>query len=99
MIKKLKHCPLKKFKGVDSRKLAEGEEIAAMITYFKKGDKLPIHDHNNEQVGYVVDGKLKIISGDEEFIVQKGDSYAFPKKINHGFIALEDSETLDMFRV
>ncbi|MBT5346786.1 cupin domain-containing protein [bacterium] len=97
MIKKFTDCPLEDYKGVACRTLINGKEILGRITYFKKLDKLHPHDHDCEQVGYVISGKLKVLSDEGEFIIEKGDSYAFPRNSSHGFEALEDSEVIDMF--
>jgi quercetin dioxygenase-like cupin family protein len=69
-----------------------------MISYtWDQGAKMLSHDHEVEQISYVVDGKLKITIGDESFIAEKGDSYTEPKRITHSVEALEPSVTIECF--
>ena len=69
-----------------------------MISYeWEKGAKMPPHDHEVEQISYVVEGKVKVTIGDETFIAEKGDAYTEPKRIAHSMEALEPSLTIEVF--
>ncbi len=69
-----------------------------MISYeWEKGGKMPTHDHEVEQISYVLEGKVKVTIGDETFIAEKGDAYTEPKRIAHCMEALEPSATLEVF--
>ena len=69
-----------------------------MISYqWEKGGMMPTHDHEVEQISYVVEGKLKVTLGDETFIAEKGDAYTEPKRIAHSMEALEPSVTIEVF--
>jgi quercetin dioxygenase-like cupin family protein len=60
-----------------------------MISYeWEKGGKMTPHDHEVEQISYVVDGKVKVTIGEESFIAEKGDSYTEPRRIVHSIEAL-----------
>jgi quercetin dioxygenase-like cupin family protein len=69
-----------------------------MISYeWEKGAMMPVHDHEVEQISYVLEGKMRVWIGDEEFIAEKGDSYIEPKRVGHGVEALEHSVTIEVF--
>ena len=71
----------------------------ATLCYFElaKGSQVPIHDHVNTQVGFVISGKLKFTTDKGEFIVHSGDSYAFNPSEKHGADVLEDTVVIDVF--
>ncbi len=69
-----------------------------MVSYeWEKGGKMAPHDHEVEQISYVVEGKVKVTIGDETFIAEKGDAYTEPKRITHSMEALEPSLTIEVF--
>ena len=69
-----------------------------MISYeFEKNQKVPSHEHEAEQITYVLEGQLKVTIGKESFIAEKGDSYTTPKRVAHAIRVLEPSKTIDVF--
>jgi len=65
--------------------------------FLEKNSEVPLHNHKNHQVGYVIKGKLKFFTEDTEFIAEEGDSYIFESNEKHGAIIIEDSEVIDVF--
>ena len=45
-------------KGGMSRRFVATERLMIAHVYFKKGDDVPRHAHENEQITYVLDGAL-----------------------------------------
>ncbi len=69
-----------------------------MISYeWEKGGKMVTHDHEVEQISYVVKGKVKVTIGDESFVAEEGDSYTEPRRVGHSMEALEPSVTIECF--
>lgn len=62
----------------------------------KKGTVVPVHDHDSDEVGYIVKGSVKFVFGPEkrEFIFNKGDIFVIPRNIYHEVIILKDLELL-----
>ena len=59
-----------------SRKLITGSNMMIAHIYLKKGGTVPMHNHHNEQITYVLDGALKFLLGEdqaEEIIVHAGE--------------------------
>ncbi|NHJ24332.1 MAG: cupin domain-containing protein [Candidatus Lokiarchaeota archaeon] len=89
--------PVEALKGIYRRTLVYNEKI--MLCYFRlnKGSEVPLHSHEQHQVGYVIKGKLNFFTSDYQFIAKKGDSYIFDSNEEHGARVLTDSEVIDIF--
>ena len=59
--------------------------------------QLPIHDHPQEQTGYLVAGRLRLTIGDETRDVGPGGSWSIPGGASHGALALEDTVAVEVF--
>ena len=80
------------------RRIHGNTQNLMMISYeWEKGAKMITHDHEVEQISYVVEGKVKVTIGDETFIAEKGDSYTEPRRVPHSIEALEPSLTIEAF--
>jgi quercetin dioxygenase-like cupin family protein len=65
----------------------------------EKDSEIPLHNHSNVQIGYVLSGKIRFLSEDKEheFTAAKGDSYVFEAEELHGAKVLEDTELIEVF--
>jgi mannose-6-phosphate isomerase-like protein (cupin superfamily) len=41
--------------------------------------------HAGEEVGYVLEGRLELMLGDERYLLEPGDSFYFPSEVPHGY--------------
>jgi mannose-6-phosphate isomerase-like protein (cupin superfamily) len=57
------------------------------------------HSHINEQMGYIISGKVELRIGDEIRVLKKGDGYYVPSNTIHGFKVLgkESLEYIEIF--
>ncbi|MGS0528121.1 cupin domain-containing protein [Zobellia nedashkovskayae] len=82
------------------RKWFHGQKGQMTIFDLEKGAHIPWHQHPNEQITYIMSGKVKIktiIDGKEEFvIVSGGEVIVFPENVPHEFWALEKTVDLDV---
>jgi quercetin dioxygenase-like cupin family protein len=62
-----------------------------------KGALVPRHEHPNEQVATVLEGRLRFVVGDDELIASAGDTVPLAANVPHQVEALEDSVVLDVF--
>jgi quercetin dioxygenase-like cupin family protein len=85
------------FEGVYRKTLVYNKNLMLCHFTLEKNAEIPIHSHIEYQIGYVINGKLKFITENGEFIAKKGDSYIFDSNEKHGAIILEDSEVIDVF--
>jgi quercetin dioxygenase-like cupin family protein len=56
-----------------------------------------MHQHAQDQIVYVVSGRLSVTVGRERFTAGAGDSFVVRGGINHQAAALEDSVVVDVF--
>jgi quercetin dioxygenase-like cupin family protein len=55
------------------------------------------HQHEHDQIVYVVSGRLTVTVGDETFAVAAGDSFVVRGGVDHQASAVEDSVVVDVF--
>jgi quercetin dioxygenase-like cupin family protein len=80
-----------------SRKIVTGErEMLAQIS-LKKGAVVPRHEHEAEQLSYVLRGALRFVINGEQFVVGEGEVLHIPSGVPHQAEALEDTFELDVF--
>jgi quercetin dioxygenase-like cupin family protein len=58
---------------------------------------VPEHQHESEQLTYIVDGALKFQLEGREVIVRKGEVLRIPSNVPHRAVALEDTLDVDIF--
>lgn len=67
-----------------------GKHIEPFIVEVEKRVKPEISIHSGEEFHYVLEGKLKITVGDEEFILNEGDSLYFDSSVEHSINSITD---------
>lgn len=97
MVTKAADAQPREYSGVDFELLAVGEETMVTKMLFKEGNKVKPHDHQNEQSGYVISGRHRLIVDGEETIIEEGDSYSIPRGVEHEVEVLESGEVIDVF--
>ena len=66
--------------------------------YLAKGAIVPEHSHHNEQLTYILEGKLRFSFPDGETIdVAAGEVLTIPSHLPHKAEALEDTLDVDVF--
>lgn len=83
--------------GIKRKTLVYGNKT--LLTEYKllKGNQLPVHNHAEEQTGYVVSGHIILSIDGERHEMKSGDSWAIPGNIRHGAEIIEDSIIIDIF--
>jgi quercetin dioxygenase-like cupin family protein len=79
------------------RKVVNGEKMTVAQISILKGGSVPVHQHENEQMSYVMDGALKFDVGGQEVIVRKGEILHIPSNVPHAAVALEDTFNFEIF--
>lgn len=72
-----------------------GATIGMIQVEWPAGTRTVAHNHANELVVYLVEGRLKAFSGGEEVTLEPGDVAVFPAYVDHAYEALEDSVTIE----
>lgn len=81
-----------------ARRVVHADRMTIARIYVKKGGVVPRHQHEHEQVSYVLEGRLRFDFGDREEIVSAGEMMQIPSQQPHRVEALEDSVALDIFQ-
>lgn len=62
-----------------------------------QGTISPVHDHVEEQFGYLLQGSIEVTIGTEQAVLKAGDAYFIPGGVPHQFRLIEDSIAIDVF--
>jgi len=89
--------PYLMFPGVTRRIMNSGERLMVVELYFDRNAVVPEHTHPHEQGGYMVKGRMRFVIGDQERVMEAGDSWLVPSGVPHTVTALEDCVALDVF--
>jgi quercetin dioxygenase-like cupin family protein len=76
--------------------MMNGDEMTFLEVHYTAGVGAPPHVHTHESMTYVVSGKVKMIVGEEEFVVGPGDVCRHPAGVPHGVEAIEDSVMVEI---
>jgi quercetin dioxygenase-like cupin family protein len=82
------------------RRLITGERTMLAHVYLKKGCIVPRHQHENEQLTYILEGGLKFWIGEDEkeiVFVRAGEVLHIPSMVWHKAEAMEDTLDVDIF--
>jgi quercetin dioxygenase-like cupin family protein len=83
-----------------SRQMIHGDRIMLAQIHLKKGCVVPLHQHDNEQFSYVLEGKMRLWVGKgelEEIVIESGEVLHLPSNVPHKAEALVDTRCLDVF--
>jgi quercetin dioxygenase-like cupin family protein len=88
---------LEKITEMVSRKIVPGHRLTLAQIYLKRGALVPMHQHESEQMTYVLQGALRLQVGGEEVTVRDGEVLHIPAQMPHQAEALDDTLSLDLF--
>lgn len=95
-----KEIPAEPMKGGITRRLITGDRMMIAHVYLKKGDDVPQHSHENEQITYILEGALNFWlgeKGERELTVRAGEVLVIPSYLPHRALAVEDTLDVDVF--
>jgi len=76
---------------------AHGEKETFGYIELKKGSKVPLHSHINEQITYIIEGELDMTIGGEFCPLRAGMFQVIPSNTPHSAIARTDVIAIDVF--
>ena len=79
------------------RKVVSGEKAMAAQVFIVKGGLVPTHQHESEQLSYIIEGALKFELEGKEIVVRSGEVLRIPSNVPHLAVALEDTFDMDIF--
>jgi quercetin dioxygenase-like cupin family protein len=83
------------------RRIVSGERAMVAHVYLAEGAVVPRHEHDNEQLTYILEGALEFELGEgdeaETRVVRAGEVLLIPSGVPHSAVALEDTLDVDVF--
>jgi len=92
--------PKEQLKPDLARKLVSTERMMLAQVFLDRGCIVPQHSHENEQLTYILEGKLRFWLGEDEsemVDVAAGELLHIPPHVPHRAEALEDTLDVDIF--
>jgi unsaturated pyranuronate lyase len=92
--------PREKLNPLIGRRFVTGEQAMLAQIYLAKDAVVPKHSHENEQITWILEGRLRLRLGERgEQVVElgPGDVLHIPPNVPHEALALEDTVDIDVF--
>lgn len=67
-----------------------GRKMEPMVVTLKAGPEPELVKHNGQEFNYVLEGQIRVLVGNREYYLRKGDSIYFNPTIPHAQISMED---------
>ena len=83
--------------GTIRQEFPAGEKMNMLHSYLKDKAVVASNTHPDEQMGYIIKGSLEVTIGEEKAILKAGDAYFVPPNVPHEFVAMGDTEAIDVF--
>lgn len=83
--------------GLQTKRLAYGNQTIMVEFRGEKGSQMTEHQNLNDEIGYLMEGKMEYTIDGETFILNPGDSWCIPENSRHSARALEDSRAIKIF--
>jgi quercetin dioxygenase-like cupin family protein len=92
--------PREELNPLIGRRVITGDQMMIAHIYLAQGAIVPKHSHENEQLTYVLDGRMRFWFGDDEAEVVEvaaGEVLHIPSHLPHKAEALVDTLDVDVF--
>mgnify|MGYP003318166439 FL=1 len=81
---------LEKVTEMVSRKIVTGDSLTLAQVYLKRGAHVPLHVHDEEQMVYVLKGRVRWLVAGQEMVVIQGEVLRVQTGVMHQAEAHED---------
>ena len=85
-------CP-----GIKRQTATSGITMYQMVAHLAAGSKMPEHQHSQEQIVHILEGRMKLIVAGTAHELAVGDSFYLASNVPHGVATIEDTRVLDTF--
>lgn len=83
--------------GVLRHYLGQGTLMNAQHWNMADKSVVKMHQHSQEQFGYIIKGGFKLTIGDVTKELKAGDAYFVPPNVPHEFVTIGETEAIDVF--
>ena len=88
---------VEKLSDTIGRQFIVGTNMMIARVLLSKGAHVPLHQHHNEQISYILEGRMRFVMDGREIMVGAGEVLCIPPNVPHEAFALEDTVDLDIF--
>jgi quercetin dioxygenase-like cupin family protein len=85
-------CP-----GIKRRTQSNGKTMYQMVALLDAGSIMPEHQHPQEQIVYILEGRMRLIVQGTPHELVTGDSFYLASNVPHGVETIEETRVLDTF--
>lgn len=85
-------CP-----GIKRQTVASGKTMYQMRAQLDAGSTMPEHHHPQEQLVYILEGRMRLIVSGVPHELSAGDCYYLGSNVPHGVETIEETRVLDTF--
>jgi quercetin dioxygenase-like cupin family protein len=85
-------CP-----GIKRQTVTSGKTMYQMLARLDPKSKMPEHQHPQEQIVHVLEGRMKLIVSGKPHEMKPGDSFYLAGNVPHGVETMEETRVLDTF--
>ncbi|MBT3383668.1 MAG: cupin domain-containing protein [Prolixibacteraceae bacterium] len=83
--------------GIVRQDFADGDNLNVLHWNIQDGGEVKMHSHSQEQFGLVIKGGFDMVIAGQKKILKAGDAYIVPANVQHSFIAIGETEAIDVF--
>ncbi|PYJ10416.1 MAG: cupin domain-containing protein [Verrucomicrobia bacterium] len=83
--------------GIRRRTITHGTSMYQQIAQLDAGSLMPEHKHPQEQIVYILEGRMKLIVSGVPHELKGGDSFYLAGNVPHGVETMVDTMVLDTF--
>ena len=83
--------------GIRRRTVTHGTTMYQMIAELEAGSVMPEHKHPQEQIMFIISGRMKVNVGGASHELRPGESFYLASNVPHGVETLEKTTVLDTF--
>ena len=76
---------------------AHGSSISFGYVELKAGSAVPMHQHIQEQITYIIDGELDMVIDGNPCLLTEGMYYVIPANVLHSAVAITNCKVIDAF--
>ncbi|MDF2905802.1 MAG: hypothetical protein K0R34_1123 [Herbinix sp.] len=79
---------------VVSKTLVQNKNVSITLFSFDKGEEISAHSSDGDAMVTVIDGTGRFTVGDEEFVLNKGETIIMPNQVSHAVYGEEQFKML-----
>ena len=76
---------------------AHGQNMTFGYVELKTGSSIPMHQHEHEQITFIIEGELDMVIGGEKCLLTTGMYFIIPSNTPHSAIANSNCKVIDAF--